>query len=319
VNQQYRRVRVFAPASVGNVGPGFDTLGMAITGPGDTVEAEWCDEPGIHIADITGDGGRLPRKAADNTCGIAAAEVLKLAGEETAGVSLILHKGVPGTGLGSSAASAVAGAWAVNALLGERFAKEELLPACVAGEQHVSGGVFLDNLAAALYGGVVACHTTMNRAWRVGTLEDLQVVVVTPQTQGLTRDSRGRLSDGVPLKGFVHNMAAACAMVAAVARGDAATFGRAIDDRVVEPQRAGLIRGFAKVKDAALEAGALGCSISGAGASVFAVTDDAGRTEAIAHAMAGAFARAGASATVTLARIDADGARTLPDGARIPE
>jgi len=304
------RVKVFVPASVGNVGPGFDVVGMAITGPGDTVEAEWTDEPGVHIVDITGDRGRLPREARKNTCGIAAAHLLRLS-EEERGVRLILHKGVPGTGLGSSAASAVAGAWAVNVLLGERYSKEEVLPSCIEGEKYVSGGVFLDNLAAALYGGVVTCHTAMEMAWKVGVLEQLEVVVVTPATQVLTRDSRGKLTNNVPLAGFVHNMAAACAMVAAVARGDAATFGRAIDDRVVEPQRAGLIRGFKRVKSAALDAGALGCSISGAGASVFAVTDDSKLTESIGQAMAAAFARDGVDTTVTLARIDPDGARTL--------
>lgn len=305
------RVKVFVPASVGNVGPGFDVMGMAITGPGDTVEAEWADRPGAYIVDITGDGGKLPREARKNTCGIAANHLLKLAGEER-GVHLTLHKGVPGTGLGSSAASAVAGAWAVNALMGERFSKQEVLPSCIEGEKFVSGGVFLDNLAAALYGGVVTCHTGMEAAWRVGLLESLEVIVATPESQVLTRESRGKLSDRVALDGFVHNMAAACAMVAAVARGDAATFGRAIDDRVVEPQRAGLIRGFKRVKEAALTAGALGCSISGAGASVFAVCEGAQLAERIGQAMAGAFALDGVNCAVTLSRIDPDGARTLP-------
>ncbi|MFQ5509205.1 MAG: homoserine kinase [Leptospirillia bacterium] len=301
-------VRVFAPASVGNVGPGFDVLGMAITGPGDTVRAEWSDTPGVQIVDITGDGGKLPRDAKKNTAGIAAQAVLKLAGDKR-GVALSIHKGVPGTGLGSSAASAVAGAFAVNALLDDPYSKEMLLPACIEGEKAVSGGVFLDNLAAALYGGLVVCNTAMKTAWRIGTLSALHVVVVTPEAQVLTAASRGTLSDTVKKDGFVHNMAAACSMVAAVARDDATVFGRAIDDVVIEPQRSRLIKGFDKVKLAALENGALGCSISGAGASVFAVTDDAALAEQIGGAMCRAFAVAGSDSTLTLAQVDPEGAR----------
>jgi homoserine kinase len=303
-------VRVFAPASVGNVGPGFDVLGMAVTGPGDTVEAAWTATPGVHIDKIEGDGGRLPREASDNTAGIAARAVLEQA-SETRGVALVIHKGIPGTGLGSSAASAVAGAFAVNALLEDRFPKAALLPACIAGERHVSGGVFLDNLAASLFGGVVVCRTDLETAWPVGPIEGLSVVVVTPEVEVLTRSSRAALADAVPMAGFVHNMAAAASMVAAVARGDAAAFGRGIDDRVVEPQRARLIPGFEQVKAAALKAGALGCSISGAGASVFAVTDRDDAAAGVGEAMRTAFAGAGARATVTLSRIDPQGARRI--------
>ncbi|MBI5136790.1 MAG: homoserine kinase [Nitrospirae bacterium] len=303
-------VRVFAPASVGNVGPGFDVLGMAITGPGDTVEAEWTDTPGVRIVQITGDDGALPLDANKNTAGIAAREMLKVCGA-TKGVALRIHKGVPGTGLGSSAASAVAGAFAVNALLDQPLPKEAVLPACIEGERFVSGGVFLDNLAAALYGGVVTCHTGMRTAWRVGTIPGLQVVVVTPAARVLTRESRGALAERIPMHGFVHNMAAACAMVAAVARKDAITFGRAIDDQVVEPQRARLIKGFERVKAAAIGAGALGCSISGAGASVFAVCERPGQAERVGVAMATAFANADMGCTVTLAEMDGEGARVL--------
>ncbi len=304
-------VRVFAPASVGNVGPGFDVLGMAITGPGDIVEAEWVATPGVHIESISGDDGMLPTETKQNTAGIAALEVLTLSGA-IKGVALRIEKGIPGTGLGSSAASAVAGAFAVNALLEKPLPKDALLPACIAGERYVSGGVFLDNLAASLYGGVVVCNTAMEQAWRVGTIPDLQVVVVTPEVRVLTRDSRGKLAARIEMGGFVHNMASACTMVAAVAREDAEAFGRAIDDQVVEPQRARLIRGFDQVKSAAIGAGALGCSISGAGASVFAVAERPEQAERVGMAMATAFANADMNCTVTLSTMDREGVRVSP-------
>lgn len=299
------------PASVGNVGPGFDVLGMAITGPGDTVRAAWTDASGVQIDAITGGDGSLPTDPKENTAGIAAAHVLSMAGE-TRGVALSIDKGIPGTGLGSSAASAVAGAYAVNALLDDRFTKEALMPACIAGEQHVSGGLFLDNLGASLFGGVVACHTGMGVVWPLGVIDAVHVVVVTPEVKVLTRTSRGKLAATVSVPDFVHNMGAACSMVAAVGRNDAVAFGQAIDDRVIEPQRAELIAGFPEVKQAALKAGALGCSISGAGASVFAVTADGDTAASIGKAMLAAFADAGSSATVTLSRMDPDGARRLP-------
>lgn len=303
-------VRVFAPASVGNVGPGFDVLGMAITGPGDIVEAEWVDTLGVHIESISGDDGMLPLEAKKNTAGIAAQEVLTLS-EATKGVVLRIEKGIPGTGMGSSAASAVAGAFAVNALLEKPLPKEALLPACIEGERYVSGGVFLDNLAASLYGGVVVCHTGQEQAWKVGTIPGLQVVVVTPEVRVLTRDSRGKLADRIEMSGMVHNMAAACSMVAAVAREDGIAFGKSIDDRVVEPQRSRLIRGFDQVKSAAIGSGALGCSISGAGASVFAVCERPDQAERVGIAMATAFAGADMSCTVTLSTMDGEGARVL--------
>lgn len=303
-------VAVFAPASVGNIGPGFDVLGMALSGLGDTVHARKIPERKIMIQAIRGDGGKLPTDARKNTAGIAAWKVLKLV-KADAGVEFVLEKNIPGNGLGSSAASAVAGGFAVNALFGSPLSKTDLLLPCAAAEATVSGGYFLDNAAASLFGGVNVTNPETCDVVSLGGLDGAVIVVATPRHELLTARSRKVLPKRVPLSAMVANCSRACAIVAAVATQDATLFGRSIVDVVVEPARAPLIPGFAAVKRAALKAGALGCSISGAGSSVFAVTTDTILGERIGGAMRAAFARARLDCAVTVTTIDRAGARVI--------
>jgi len=303
-------VRVFAPATVANIGPGFDVLGMAVTGQGDTVEARLTAAPGVVIEDIVGDGGRLPRDPAKNTAGIAAAETLKILGAG-GGVALTLHKNLPlGSGLGSSAASAAAAAWAVAVLHG--FAdKIALLPAGLAAEAAVSG-YHADNVAPALLGGLVLIY-----GYRPLQLEKLPVpdglhlALVTPTYELPTARARQVVPQNVPLKAVVANVGRLGAMVAAAFKNDAALFGRAACDEIIEPARMGLIPGFASVKEAALSAGAWACSISGAGPTVFAVCGTAQAGRAVGLVMQAAFARAGLSSAVAVAQADSVGARLV--------
>jgi homoserine kinase len=305
-----KMAKAFAPASIGNIGPGFDVLGMAITGLGDTVTAEKSRGGDVTIREITGGDGTIPIEADRNTAGIAAREVLKLL-KAKQGVELTIQKNIPGTGLGSSAASAVAAAVAVNALFGNKLDREELIPPCAEAERSISGGSFIDNVAASLFGGIIVSHAALRQAFSIGTLPDLVVVVVTPFHSVLTKISRAVLPDKVPLSLVVSNMASTAMMVAAVARKDARGFGLAIQDVIVEPARAHLIPGFPDVKAAALKAGALGASISGAGASVFAVTDRKSHAKKIGLAMQKVFQQHGISSVITVSRIDKHGARVL--------
>jgi homoserine kinase len=304
-------VTVFAPASVGNIGPGFDVLGMALAGLGDTVHARRIPGRQIVIAEIRGDNGTLPTNARKNTAGIAAAKVLKLL-KGTVGVELILEKHIPGNGLGSSAASAIAGGFAVNALFGSPLSKSDLLLPCAAAEASVSGGYFLDNAAASLFGGVNVTNPETREVVSLGGLDGAVIVVATPRYQLLTARSRQVLPKRVPLAAMIANCSRACAIVASVAKQDTNLFGRSIVDVVVEPARASLIPGFPAVKRAALKAGALGCSISGAGSSVFAVTTDKAIGWRIGDAMQKAFARARLDSVITVTSIDTAGARVVP-------
>ncbi len=301
-------VKVFAPASIGNIGPGFDVLGMAIEGLGDTVEARRIDHRTVRIVEITGDDGQLSRRAASNTAGIAAARVLKIL-KAPGGVELRLHKGIPGSGLGSSAASAVAAGLAANQLYGAKLSKSDLVLPCAMAESKVSGGFFLDNIGASLMGGVVITHPFEKTVFPVGHIPQAIIVVVTPVYKLLTRKARKILPRRVRLEHVIANLSNACSIVAAVAHQDVRMFGVAICDVLIEPVRAKLIPGFVEVKKAALRNGALGCSISGAGASVFAVADDPNRASKIGSAMQKAFGRHGLAATVTVTRMDGKGAR----------
>lgn len=310
-------ITVFAPASTGNIGPGFDVLGMALAGMGDTVTARRIPS-GVIFDDITGDNGTLPREATNNTAGIAAQAVLDVvnAGDSNAGgVALHLRKGVPGTGLGSSAASAVAAAWAVNRLFGERLTKSETASLAAVAEARVSGGFFMDNIGPSMMGGITWNNPQTREIVPLGSLDSAVIVVATPDFPLRTRESRLVLPAAVPMANFIANMAHAAIMAWAVARQDVPRFGRAIHDVIVEPARAPLIRGFTAVKQAALDAGAYGCSISGAGASVFAVTDELDRGEKIGQAMQSAFAAAGVTAQIRVTRIDPLGARVVPPSA----
>lgn len=305
-----RTARAFAPASIGNIGPGFDVLGMAITGLGDTVTAHKIPKREVTILEITGGDGTIPTDPARNTAGIAAMEVLKLVRAKQ-GVELKIHKNIPGTGLGSSAASAVATAVAVNALFGNKLKKAGLIVPCATAEEAVSGGAFIDNVGASLLGGVVVTHAVQRQAVSIGVISDLTIVVVTPEHRVLTKIARAVLPERVPLESAVSNMACVATMVAAVCAKDARLFAQSIQDVIVEPARAHLIPGFPDVKAAALKAGALGCSISGAGSSVFAVTDRSSYARRIGQAMQKIFMQHGLAAVVTTTKMDKHGARLV--------
>jgi len=304
-------VTVFAPASIGNIGPGFDLLGMAVAGIGDTVIATRLDAPSVVITKITGEGmEKLPTSAQENTAGIAADAVrncLKI----KEGVSLALHKGVPGTGLGSSAASAVAAAYAVNLLFRGGLTREELIPLAGVAEAKVSGGLFLDNIGPSMMGGITWNNPFTKEVIRLGVLEKAVVVIAIPDFTLLTRQSRQQLPASITMEQFISNMAYASMMAWSVAKKDLTRFGESIQDKVAEPARAPLIKGFDRVKKEALMAGALGCSIAGAGASVFAMTDNLKRAKKIGAAMEKGFSQHQVVAKIQITTIDRKGARRI--------
>lgn len=306
-------VRAFAPASIGNLGPGFDVLGLAIQGFGDIVEAKRTGGRGVLISKITGVANHLSREAEKNTAGIAAWKAIQMMGIEQ-GVELLLHKQIPpGSGLGSSAASAVAAAFAVNRLLGSPLDTNQLIHAATTAEASVSGGFFADNTATSMLGG--ATLTRSNDPLEViplGTIARAVIVLVRPHLRVLTRRARAILPRKVSMGGFVSNMANSCAIVAAFYRQDLDLLARAIADSVIEPVRARFVPGFYEVKEAALKEGAKGFSLSGAGPTVFSITDDAEKANAIGEAMVKAFARTGVGSDQFITGMDSEGARLLP-------
>jgi homoserine kinase len=305
--------KVFAPATIANLGPGFDVLGVAVDGLGDMVTATVSDTPGVRITHIEGDGGLLSMDVRENTAGIAASEVLSLLGVTDVGVTLTLEKGMPlGSGLGSSGASAAAAAWAVDSLFGRTLSKEQLLHACLVAESRVSGW-HADNVAPSLFGGFI-----LIRAYdpldiiELPSPRELLFVLVTPEISLSTRKSREAVPTSVEIGKHIANNGNLAAMVAALFGDSVRLLGRSMLDAIVEPARAPLIPGFAQVKRAALEAGALACSIAGAGPTLFALAENETTALAIAQAMQAAFESDGAVRSHPhIARVDPLGARVI--------
>jgi len=324
----FQSVTAFAPATVANLGPGFDFLGCAVADAslslGDTVTATLDPTlpPGtVAIADVTSPSrphlaARLSRDPLRNCAGIAALAALRALGVRSHGVSLALAKGLPlGSGLGSSAASAAAAAKAVDALFGSQLHGDDLVLAGLESEKAVSG-FHADNIAPAILGGFVLVRSydpfhliplPCPPALR------LHFVLVTPDFEAPTSKMRAALPKHVPIKHHVRNSSQAAALVAAVLQGDATVIGSAMSsDGIVEPTRAPLIPGMAAVKAAALAAGALGCTISGAGPTAVAVIEGEEKGEEIARRMIDAFWLSGnLKATATIAQLDRAGARVI--------
>ena len=304
-----RQACASAPASIGNVGPGFDILGQAFDAARDTVVAVREDAPGVRLGAVSGLVASLPGTPAGNTALAAAAAVLKAANAHF-GVRLSIDKGVPlAAGMGGSAASAVAGAVATNALLGAPFSEQELFLFALEGERVASDPPHWDNVMASLLGGLVlAARLTPPSLVRMPTPVGVTSILLHPAVRIETRAARRILSRQVPLEVVVEHSRRIAAFAAGCAVGDLDLIRAGLEDVLVEPQREHLLPVLPMVKAAALVAGALGCSFSGSGPSVFAWAPD-DKAAAVEDAMARAFKEAGLVARAYRASIGSAGAR----------
>jgi homoserine kinase len=311
------RIRVFAPATIANLGPGFDVLGLALGAPGDLLEATLSDRPGVEIVEITGDGGLLSRESEKNVASLAAADVLRRAAPAARprGMRLWLHKQMPlASGLGSSGASSAAAAFAANELLGRPLAERDVVLSAMEGERAASGTPHADNVAPSVMGGIALVRSyTPFELISLPVPSNLHVSVVHPHCSVSTAEARKLVQARMySIDEIVPNLGNVAALVAALAAGDLALLGRCIHDGLVEPIRAPFIPGFAAVKQAALAAGALGCSIAGSGPSVFAFAADEDSAREIGAAMQAAFSRAaGLASDLYAGKVSRDGARVV--------
>jgi homoserine kinase len=307
-----RLVTAFAPATVSNVACGFDVLGFALDAPGDEVAARFAPS-GVTIDTITGDDGRLPREAARNTAGVAAQALLTALGERR-GVVLSINKGLPlSSGLGGSAASAAAAVVAVDALLDAHASLETLIACAIEGEGLGARTAHPDNIAPSLCGGfVLVRHPDPPDIVRLPVPAGLMAVVVHPDIEIETAKARALLGTTVPLADAIRQWANMGALVDGLHRGDFALISRALVDSIAEPRRAPLVPGLAAIKQAAVDAGALGCSLSGSGPSLFALCHGADVAERVAGAMTAAvIAQIGVTAQTYVSSIAAKGARVV--------
>lgn len=318
-------VRVFVPGSIGNVGPGFDMLGLAVDGIGDAVTLELTQGPSA-IGSVSGrDAELIPRDPAKNCAVIAAESYLRRAAVSGNPVVAFERRLPLSGGLGSSAAASVAGAFAAavvsGGLAGPTVAtassevRRWILEAALDGEEAVAGR-HLDNIAPCLLGGLcLARGTSPVDAVQLQVRGSWWLTVVSPRLRLATKDARAVLPTTVERKLFIEQMANTAGVIAAFAAGDAALMRRSLHDHFAEPRRAPLIQNFDRVKTSALDAGALGCSISGAGPTIFALSSDLAAAQASAEAMRAAFAPVGSEAHVGL--VDQVGARVV-SGASTP-
>lgn len=298
----------FAPATVGNVGVGFDILGHAFGVIGDRVRASRAAEPGVRIRAITGVAGPLPLEPGRNTAGQAVL-ALVAASSPSFGIELEIEKGIPlGSGLGGSAASAVAAVVAANALLDVPLPAIELLSHAIAGEAVASGARHADNIAPALFGGLVlTVGIDHPHVKQIPVPPTVRCVLLRPHMFLATQQARGILTRLVDLSDVVWQTANLAGFLAGCFTNDLALIRESFEDVMIEPQRANLIPGFRQAKRAALAAGALGCSISGAGPSVFAWSEE-GHAEAVREAMLAAFRDEGVNCDHWVAPIGGGGA-----------
>jgi homoserine kinase len=306
-----RHARVFAPGSIGNVGPGFDVLGLAVGGIGDTVTVSLHEGPDVVDAVTGRDAEQIPRETARNAAALAARAFLDAHGAGRLRFRMTIDKGLAlSGGMGGSAASSVAGALAAARAMDEDPSPVALMRAAMAGESVVSGR-HLDNIAASALGGLTLVRTIEPvDVVRVPLAGEWWVALVTPEVRIETRAARAILPEAWGRADWVQQMANTAALVHAFAVGDRALVRRALDDGYAEPRRAALIPRFAEVKQAALAAGALGCSISGSGPTVFALA--AASEGALRCASAMKDALGSVPAAVHVGRVAEEGARELP-------
>lgn len=307
----------FAPASVGNIGVGFDVLGHVIDGPRDIARVRRIDAPEVRIDGIGGDvagADRLPLAACDNTAG-RALQSLRTALSLPFGFALTLEKGIPlGSGMGGSAASCVAALVAANALLAQPLSREALYPFALDGESVASGARHGDNVAPMLLGGVTL--STSQRAIALDVPSWLHAVVVHPDQVLETRRSRAVLAAPYALHDVVAHSTHLALFLTGLQRGDRELIRDGLHDVLVEPRRAPLIPGFDAVKTAALAHGALGASISGGGPSVFAWFDSLAAARAAAPMMRAGFLDIGIEARAHVSPVAGPRAELLErDGA----
>jgi homoserine kinase len=303
-------IKVFGPASVSNVGPGFDLLGFALESPGDELIIRKNDSGQLRIFNET--DYALPTDPRKNVAAVAARALLEET-DPTRGFDLVFTRKIqPGSGVGSSAASCVAAVVGVNELLGSPFETEALIPYALEGEQLASGSLHADNIAPALLGGI-----TLIRGYdpldikHIPYPEDLWCAVVHPALEIRTAESRKLIPQTVPLKNALQQCGNLAGLVAGLATADYGLIGRSVEDLFAEPYRIHQLPDFTRLKEASMEAGSVGTGLSGSGPSVFSLCRGQDMAEAVGAIMNKHFSDRNITSRTYVSRISPDGCRII--------
>lgn len=303
-------IRLFCPATIANVSCGFDVLGLCLDNVGDEMVIRKTGNGRVAISRI--EGQDLPLDAEKNVAGVSALAMLKTLGS-TQGFDIEIYKKIkPGSGIGSSAASAAGAVFGINKLLGEPLSVKELIPFAMEGEKLASGALHADNVAPALLGGfsLVRSYEPLD-VIKLHTPGELYTSIIHPQIEVKTADARSVLKHSVPLKKAIQQWGNVGGLISGLYTEDYDLISRSLHDGIIEPLRSLLIPKFSQVKQAALDAGALGSGISGSGPSIFALSKGQDSAKKVAEAMAEVYAGSGVEFDIHISGVNPEGMRIL--------
>ena len=303
-------IRIFSPASIANISCGFDVLGLSLDTVGDYMTIRKVPEAGIKITNITGQD--LPLATEKNVAGVAGLALLDKSDYE-GGFEIEIEKLIkPGSGIGSSAASSAGAVWGMNLLLGRPFSRLQLVEFAMEGERLASGAAHADNVAPGLFGGftLVRSYEPLDIV-KIPSPQDLHVVVIHPQIEVKTSDSRKILKTNITLADGIKQWGNVGGLIAGLFTEDYDLISRSLVDHIVEPIRSMLIPGFDEVKEVSMEAGALGCGISGSGPSIFALCRGEHIAADVARSMEQVYGKMGVDFDVHISGINTIGIREI--------
>lgn len=303
-------IKVFCPATIANVSCGFDVLGLALDAVGDEMVVRKTAEKGIRITKLTGQD--LPMETHQNVAGVAGLAFLAES-DYDGGFEIEIYKKIKaGSGIGSSAASSTGAVWAMNKLLSNPFSPLELVKFAMEGERLASGVAHADNVAPAIFGGftLVRSYTPLDII-KINSPSQLFATVIHPQIEIKTSDSRKILKTTISLEDGIKQWGNLGGLIAGLYTDDYGLIGRSLEDHIVEPIRSILIPGFDKVKSESLDAGALGCGISGSGPSIFALSQGEEKAKKVAEAMRHVYQKIGIDYDIHVSKINTEGIKTI--------
>lgn len=303
-------IRIFSPATVANVSCGFDVLGFCLETIGDEMVVRKTEKKGIHISKI--EGYKLPFETEKNVAGVSALAMIADA-QPNFGFEIEIYKKIkPGSGIGSSSASASGSVFAINELLGRPYNKTQVTDFAMKGEALASGSEHADNLAPGIFGGFTLVKSTAPlEVLQLPTPRDIYATIIHPQIEIKTSDARAILPETFPLKDAITQWANVGSFVHALHTSDYDLLKRALHDVIVEPHRSRLIPHFAEVKSAALNHGALGAGISGAGPSIFALSKGIENAKSVERAMRDVYSKTTIAFETYVSRINTEGIREI--------
>ncbi|TAL49460.1 MAG: homoserine kinase [Chitinophagaceae bacterium] len=307
MKMEKKKIKIISPATIANLVCGFDILGLALEQPQDVIELSLSEDPGIRIKHIDGFG--LPLEPEKNVAGVSLLALME-SYPQPVGFDVIIDKYIkPGSGLGSSAASAAGIVVAANRLLGNIFSKEELVRFAMFGEKLASGVKHADNIAPCIYGGICLVRSIFPLDIIPLSAPPLHVTVVHPQIEVKTSDARQILRKEVQLKDAIRQWGNIAGLVTGFLKSDYELIGRSLEDVIIEPVRSILIPGFDEVKQKSKEAGALGGGISGSGPSIFMLSKEKSEAEKVELIMKEVYDKIGVEYKTYVTTINNDGVK----------